>query len=109
MGLYDLSRQRESGGTADLVPSLHAWRRHPGAIGLYAIILLLFGVVIALGGGALMVAGSMDLDELLSQAVSMIRDTFGYFNAAVMLIEDNGERITTLRGSVVTTVWSLSR
>jgi uncharacterized membrane protein len=41
MGLYDLSRQRECSGTADLLPSLHAWRRHPGAIGLYAIILLL--------------------------------------------------------------------
>jgi uncharacterized membrane protein len=41
MGLYDLSRQRERGGTADLLLSLHAWQRHPGAIGLYAIILLL--------------------------------------------------------------------
>jgi len=41
MGLYDLSRQRELGGHADLVPSLNAWKRHPGAIGFYAIILLL--------------------------------------------------------------------
>jgi uncharacterized membrane protein len=41
LGLYDLSHQRERGGAADLLPSLHAWRRHPGAIGLYAVILLL--------------------------------------------------------------------
>jgi PAS domain S-box-containing protein len=31
----------------------------------------------------------LDLDELLSQAVRLIRDTFGYFSAAVMLIEDD--------------------
>lgn len=41
LGLYDLSHQRERGVAADLLPSLQAWRRHPGPIGLYAIILLL--------------------------------------------------------------------
>jgi len=41
LGLYDLSRQRERGGVADLIPSLRAWLRHPGSISLYAIILLL--------------------------------------------------------------------
>ncbi len=30
-----------------------------------------------------------DLDELLSQAVRLIRDTFKYFSAAVMLVEDD--------------------
>ena len=41
LGLYDLSHQRERGVPSDLLPSLHAWGRHPGSIGLYAIILLL--------------------------------------------------------------------
>jgi uncharacterized membrane protein len=41
LGLYDLSRQRESGVAPDLLPSMRAWARHPGSIGLYAIILLL--------------------------------------------------------------------
>lgn len=41
LGLYDLSQQRERGAAADLLPSLRAWKRNPGAIGLYAIILML--------------------------------------------------------------------
>lgn len=41
IGLYHLSRQRERGETPQLPPSLSAWRANPGAIGFYAIILLL--------------------------------------------------------------------
>lgn len=40
-GLYDLSRQRETNATSDLAVSLQAFRRHPGSLGFYAIILLL--------------------------------------------------------------------
>lgn len=41
IGLYHLSRQREQGATPRLDPSLTAWRGNLGAIGFYAIILLL--------------------------------------------------------------------
>ncbi|KPK20289.1 MAG: hypothetical protein AMJ67_02260 [Betaproteobacteria bacterium SG8_41] len=41
IGLYHLSRQRERGEKPQLASSLSAWRANPGAIGFYAIILLL--------------------------------------------------------------------
>ncbi len=41
LGLYDLSRHRERGVQPQLAVSLAAWRSNPGAIGFYAIILLL--------------------------------------------------------------------
>jgi uncharacterized membrane protein len=41
IGLYDLSRQREQRRQPRLAGSLTAWRSNPGAIGFYAIILLL--------------------------------------------------------------------
>lgn len=41
IGLYHLSRQRERGEKPQLAASLSAWRANPGAIGFYAIILLL--------------------------------------------------------------------
>jgi signal transduction histidine kinase/putative methionine-R-sulfoxide reductase with GAF domain/ActR/RegA family two-component response regulator len=37
------------------------------------------------------VAGSLNLDELLSQAVNLIRDRFGYYHAAVFLLDDSGQ------------------
>lgn len=41
IGLYHLSHQRERGEKPQLAASLSAWRANPGAIGFYAIILLL--------------------------------------------------------------------
>jgi len=41
IGLYHLSRQREQGEMPQLASSLTAWQANPGAIGFYAIILLL--------------------------------------------------------------------
>lgn len=41
LGLYDLSRRRERGGPSQLAASLTAWNSNPGAIGFYALILLL--------------------------------------------------------------------
>ncbi len=41
LGLYDLSRRRERGEQSQLAASLTAWNRNPGAIGFYALILLL--------------------------------------------------------------------
>ncbi len=38
IGLYDLSRQRETGGVS-LARSLVAWRRNPGGIGIYVLLL----------------------------------------------------------------------
>lgn len=45
IGMYDLSRQRESGGTVALRPSLSAWKANVPAIGFYAIILALLMAV----------------------------------------------------------------
>jgi uncharacterized membrane protein len=39
IGLYDLSRRRERGEAASLRPTLTAWRRNAGAIGVFALIL----------------------------------------------------------------------
>ena len=39
IGLYDLSRQRETEPTANLRRSLVAWRENPGGIGIYVLIL----------------------------------------------------------------------
>ncbi len=41
LGLYDLSRRRERGEQSQLAASLTAWNSNPGAIGFYALILLL--------------------------------------------------------------------
>ncbi|MFN7088046.1 MAG: DUF2189 domain-containing protein [Burkholderiales bacterium] len=41
LGLYDLSRRRERGEQPQLAASLTAWNSNPGAIGFYALILLL--------------------------------------------------------------------
>ncbi|MDH3287375.1 MAG: DUF2189 domain-containing protein [Betaproteobacteria bacterium] len=41
IGIYDLSRRRQRGEKPQLAASLSAWRANPGAIGFYAIILLL--------------------------------------------------------------------
>jgi uncharacterized membrane protein len=39
IGLYDLSRRREDGEAQHLAPTLDAWRRNVGAIGVFALIL----------------------------------------------------------------------
>lgn len=39
IGLYDLSRQREAGGTVHFARSLTAWRDNAGGIGIYVLIL----------------------------------------------------------------------
>ncbi len=39
--LYDLSRQREGGGAPNSVEALHAWRRNPGSISLFGVLLAL--------------------------------------------------------------------
>lgn len=45
IGMYDLSRQRESGSAVALGPSLTAWKSNVPAIGFYAIILALLMAV----------------------------------------------------------------
>lgn len=44
-GLYELSRQRERGEPVSLVASLTCWRRNPGSIGLFAVILTFVMIV----------------------------------------------------------------
>ena len=44
-GLYDLSRQREAGGPVSLASSLTCWRKNPGSIGLFAVVLTFLMIV----------------------------------------------------------------
>lgn len=39
MGLYELSRRRELGKDADLLPTLTVWKRNAGNIGIFAVVL----------------------------------------------------------------------
>ncbi len=45
IGLYALSRQRESGQTVRLLPTLTAWKTTRGAIGIYSVILIIIYLV----------------------------------------------------------------
>lgn len=45
IGLYELSRQQESGGKTDFRASLIAWRSNPGAIGIYVLLLTVIFLV----------------------------------------------------------------
>lgn len=41
IGLYELSRRRESGEPLELIPTLTAWRKNLGAMGIYSLILII--------------------------------------------------------------------
>jgi len=45
IGLYDLSRRREQGEAPRLAPTLTAWSRNLGAIGVFAIVLMVLLVI----------------------------------------------------------------
>ena len=45
IGLYDLSRRREKGEPAWLAPTLDAWARNVGAIGMFAVVLVVILLV----------------------------------------------------------------
>jgi len=45
LGLYELSRRREAGEPLQLVPTLTAWRRNAGSIGIYSVILIIVFLV----------------------------------------------------------------
>ena len=45
LGLYELSRRRETGEALELVPTLTAWRRNAGSIGVYSVIMIVIFLV----------------------------------------------------------------
>lgn len=45
LGLYELSRRREAGEPLRLAPTLTAWRRNAGSIGVYSVILIIVFLV----------------------------------------------------------------
>ncbi len=45
------------------------------------------------------ISGSLDLNELLSNAVSLVRERFNYYFAAIFLIESNGEYVAIREGT----------
>ena len=69
IGLYDLSRQREQGGAAHLMPSLTAWRTNPGAIGIYV---LLLTVIFLIWARASLVTFALFHDEGLPSLAGLV-------------------------------------
>ncbi len=45
------------------------------------------------------ISGSLDLDELLANAVALVRDRFGYYFSAIYLVEPNGEFASIREGT----------
>lgn len=75
IGLHDLSRRRERGQATDLVPTLTAWRRNPGAIGTFALVL---GVILLVWARASLVVFALfythdmpSLEGFVAQLVSL--------------------------------------
>ena len=85
IGLYDLSRRRDSGEATLLVPTLDAWRANVGAIGVFALVLAVILLVWARASlvvFALFYTGEMPsvagfLDQVL--ALENIEFLFAYF------------------------------
>ena len=46
MGLYEISRRRERGDASELLPTLTVWRRNAGNIGVFAVVLVLVGILL---------------------------------------------------------------
>jgi uncharacterized membrane protein len=74
IGLYDLSRRRESGQPAWLAPTLDAWRPNVGSVGIFALVL---GVILLVWARASLVVFALfftydmpDLHGFLAQVLS---------------------------------------
>ncbi len=95
IGLYDLSRRRERGEPSWLAPTLDAWRPNFGAIGIFALVLLVILLVWARASlvvFALFYTNAMpSLDGFLGQVASLANPEFllaylcvgGFFAALV--------------------------
>ena len=98
IGLYDLSRRRERGEPAWLAPTLDAWRPNFGAIGIFALVLMVILLVWARASlvvFALFYTREMpSLEGFLGQVVSLENPEFliaylcvgGFFAALVFAI-----------------------
>lgn len=97
-GLYDLSRQRERGGRARLLPSLVAWRANTAGLGLYVMVLTIIMLVWARASlvtfALFFSRGLPTLTDFVSQVVSIRHIDFlltyfgvgGFFAALVYAI-----------------------
>jgi uncharacterized membrane protein len=73
MGLYEVSRQREQGGQADLAASLTCWKRHVGSMSLLVLVLVLLEMV---WGRASLVAFALFFDNGLPTAATVLDAVF---------------------------------
>jgi uncharacterized membrane protein len=87
IGLYDLSRRRERGEPPSLPPTLTAWRRNVGAIGVFALILTVILLVWARASlvvFALFYSGAMPTaSKFFAQIVSLDNAEFLFAYACV--------------------------
>ena len=121
IGLYDLSRRRERGEPAWLAPTLDAWRSNFGAIGIFALLLLVILLVWARASlvvFALFYTHDMpSLEGFLGQVASLRNPEFlltylmvgGFFAALVFAISVVSVPMMLDRGTdgVVATLTSL--
>jgi uncharacterized membrane protein len=80
LGLYDLSRRRESGLPARLAPTLDAWRPNAGSVGIFALVLC---VILLVWARASLVVFALfftydmpDLQGFLAQVLSFAHAEF---------------------------------
>lgn len=83
IGLYDLSRQRESGGKIDFRASLTAWRANPGAIGIYV---LLLTVIFLVWARASLVTFALFSDQGLPNLAAVVAQILRLENITFLMV-----------------------
>ena len=128
LGLYELSRQRETGEPPSLARSLVAWKKNVGAFGIYSLILIVIYLVWARASlviFALFYQGGMPtLEGFMLQIVKFDNIEFllayvavgGFFATLVfafsvvsipMMLDRNQDTVTAMLGSFLSLVRNL--
>jgi uncharacterized membrane protein len=77
IGLYDLSRRRESGHPAWLAPTLDAWRPNVGSVGIFALVL---GVILLVWARASLVVFALFYTHEMPSIEGFLAQMFSFDN-----------------------------